>query len=230
MRLLLTPSVWSQWWLSRLMALFSHHFLPCSLSSDPRPNSGRASPGSTTSTVTSTSCAPVHPWRPTSLRTRRREPPHRHSRHRAEAPRPHGSSTRLPGGHLRGEGKRENNAYGLILGQFTKYYSLLLFSHTSAGVRFVIDEMWRWHLPPNVEPRMASHSPELRLTGDWWAWQSVRSTTGLRPVSSHSLLTGGQLSEWTKGATFFLPGGKTKCTLRYRGWSGTWNTVLFKYG
>lgn len=42
-----------------------------------RPNSGRASPGSTTSTATSTSCAPVHPWRLTSLRTRRSEPPHR---------------------------------------------------------------------------------------------------------------------------------------------------------
>lgn len=113
------------------MALFSHPFLPCSLSSDPRPNSGRASPGLTTSTVTSTSCAPVHPWRPTSLRMRRREPPHRHSRHRAEAPRLHGSSTHLLGGHLRGEGKRENNTYGLIIGQFTKYYLLLLFSHAS---------------------------------------------------------------------------------------------------
>lgn len=54
--------------------------LPLLLSSPslgPRPNSGRASPGSMTSTATSISCAPVHPWRLTSLHTRRSEPPHR---------------------------------------------------------------------------------------------------------------------------------------------------------
>lgn len=64
------------------MALFSHIsplFIISSPSLGPRPNSGRASPGSMTSMATSTLCAPVHPWRLTSLHTRRSEPPHRRS-------------------------------------------------------------------------------------------------------------------------------------------------------
>lgn len=49
----------------------------CSHSLGPTPNSGQASPGSMTSMATSTLCAPAHPWRSTSLRTRRRERPRR---------------------------------------------------------------------------------------------------------------------------------------------------------
>lgn len=163
------------------MALFSYLFSPCSLSSDPRPNSGRASPGLMTSTVTSTSCAPVHPWRPTSLRTRRREPPHRHSCHRAEAPRPHGSSTRL-GGRTIPTGSSLDSSLNTIrcycFPTCQSEWDLWL-------MKCDVDTS-----PPNVEPRTASHSPELRLTGDWWVLQSVRSTAGLRRVSTHSLLTG----------------------------------------